>query len=509
MTETVAQPDPANPVRSLNLRRLLDWKLHVRVAPIHRRERIDPKGNSQGRHGHFEVLKDAWQEENERKKISRKSLDPNFLPAALEVLEKPPSPIGRILLWVILSFFTIALLWAAIGRLDVVASAQGRLLPDQRVKTIQPAETGVVRTIHVRDGQSVRAGEILVELDPTFSGAEAEQARRALLMARIDQARANALLNFQDGELGDFVAPPGASEGAILTQKRLIESQRQEHKAQLASFQQQKAERIADLAVVEKELSKLSKTLPLLEEQLAAREKLLEKGLTPRLLVLELQERVINHRENVEIQHSQKTKMIAAIQTTERQIEQLTEEFKKNVIADLAEAENHIELQEQELKKAAQRNELQRLTAPVDGVVQQLQIHTIGGVVQAAQPLMVVVPGDGDLIVEARVLNKDIGFVNVGDEVQVKLDAFPFTKYGAVPGTLEDLSMDAVQDEALGLVYVGRVALERQHISVKGQSVKLAPGMVATVEVKTGTRRVIEYLLSPLLRYRDESLRER
>jgi hemolysin D len=184
-------------------------------------------------------------------------------------------------------------------------------------------------------------------------------------------------------------------------------------------------------------------------------------------------------------------------------------EFRKTVIAEFAEAENQVTIREQNLRKAQQRVALQQLTAPVDGVVQQLAVHTLGGVVQPAQPVLVIVPGAGELLVEAMVLNKDIGFVHAGQPVEVKVEAFPFTKHGVIHGTLEDVSPDAVQDEKRGLIYPARVKLAAQSIGVGGRKVPLGPGMQVSAEIKTGERRLIEYILSPVVKYREESFRER
>jgi hemolysin D len=148
--------------------------------------------------------------------------------------------------------------------------------------------------------------------------------------------------------------------------------------------------------------------------------------------------------------------------------------------------------------KASRKNRFERLTASVDGTIQQLEVHTIGGVVEAAKPLMTLVPSNGGLEVEARILNKDVGFVHLGQQAAVKLEAFPFTRYGTIPGRVRSISRDAVQDKELGLVYVATIALERSSIEADGVKMALSPGLAATVDIRTGTRRIISYLLSPL-----------
>ena len=343
---------------------------------------------------------------------------------------------------------------------------------------------------------------------PSPDAADQAQAREQLAAARIDLARGEALLAFLDDGAPVFDAS-GIDDAVARRQRALIDAQIAEHVAQRATIIKQREERAADVAVIGSEIAKLRMTLPMVREQVAARESLLEQGFSARLVVLEIKERQVAMEQDLAIARDQLVKANAALEAAERQLDQLREEFRKTVLADLAEAEARARLAAEDLNKADMRHDLQSLTSPIDGVVQQLSVHTIGAVVKAADPLLVVVPGEGELIMEAMILNKDIGFVAEGDVVEVKLEAFPFTRYGVVDGVLEDISNDAIQDEQLGLVYQARVKLDRQSIQVRGRDILLSPGMTATAEIKTGTRRIIEFVLSPLLRYRDEALRER
>ena len=458
---------------------------------------------------HWEVLIASWGEESARRKDKQAHADEEFLPAALEILERPPSPLGRFMFWFVVAIFLIALVWATFGRVDVVATAPAKTTPRAQVKLIQPAELGVVRAIHVENGMAVKAGDALIDLDPTDAAAEESQTRQQLLIARIDAARSEALIGFLETDMADYAPPADAAPAANARQRQLIAAQTEEYAARRATLAEQLAERRAELAVMQREQAKLTETLPLVDEQVEARAALEAKGLHPRFGLLELQERQVAMQKDLEIVRERRIQAQAAINALERQLEQVAQEFRRDTLAELADAEARIALAEMELEKTARRAGLRRLAAPVDGVVQQLAVHTIGGVVQPAEPLLVVVPGAGELIVEASVLNRDIGFVHEGDAVEVKLEAFPFTKYGVIDGVIENLSLDAVQDENLGLIYQARIVLARQHIRVNGREVPLSPGMAATAEVKTGTRRIIEYVAAPLLRYRDESFRER
>jgi hemolysin D len=350
-----------------------------------------------------------------------------FLPAALEIVETPPSPIGRAIGATLIALFCVALIWATFGHVDIVASASGKVVPSGRVKLIQPSETGVVRAIHVRDGQSVKAGEVLIELDASITAAERAQ---------------------------------------------------------------KEAERDTIAAVIDK----FEAAEPIIAQRVDIWKTLADQRLGSKLTYLEgLQQLTENHKDTA-IQKSRLAEANAAVAA------------------------------------ATARMKRQILTAPVDGVVQQLAVHTVGGVVTPAQQLAVVVPSDAMLEVEAMISNRDIGFVHVGQSAQIKIDTFNFTRYGLLHGQVLSMSQDAIvhdiptektKDRADGaentssepkgqeLTYSARVSLDRTQIQVDDAPANLSPGMAVTVEIRTGSRSAISYLLSPLLRYVHDSMHER
>ena len=220
------------------------------------------------------------------------------------------------------------------------------------------------------------------------------------------------------------------------------------------------------------------------------------------------QERLEMHRD-LATNRQRLTEIDAAIAEIEAQTEQVQRKFLGQVLLEQQENTKRIEALDQERIKANTRLNAYTLRSPIDGVVQQLAVHTLGGIVTPAQQLMTIIPDEGILEVEALVENKDIGFVKEGQNVEVKIDAFPFTKYGIIEAVLTDLSSDAITDEVKGLVYKAKVILKETRIRVDEKWVNLSPGMTVTAEVKTGKRRLIEFFLSPLLRYRQESIRER
>jgi hemolysin D len=466
------------------------------------------------------VLRESWRQQNEADR-NRKPIDEHeFLPAALEIMEKPPSPGLRLLMLTLCSLFAIAILWSILGRVDVVAVASGKTLPAANVKLIQPIEIGAVRAIHVRNGQHVSKGQILIELDPTVAGAESAQASRGLLSAEIAKARNDALLAHLMGGGAIFRAPPGTPPEIAQTQAQLIRSAVAEYEAERASLVQSRAERSAELAAAAAEVAKLRQTLPLVEQQLSARRELAGRGHFSKLKLLEYEQLKVEHLRNIDIQESAAAKSRAAIANIDAQLSRLREAFAKAAATDRATAEDESSLRGEELRKTARRRLYQQIRSPVDGIVQQLAVHTVGGVVQPAQPLMVIVPDGSEVEVEAQVLNKDIGFVREGQAVRVKLEAYPFTDYGLVEGRVETISRDAVQQEAAaaggdgkpvagGLVYTARIRLSRSWIEARGRRQPIGPGLAVQAEIKTGERRIIQYLLSPISQIMDEAGRER
>lgn len=433
-----------------------------------------------------------------------------FLPSALEILETPASPTARAVMLVLAAFFTIALGWSLIGEVDVVAVAQGKLVPTTGVKTIQPLEIGVVRAIHVHDGQEVKAGGLLVELDPTESEVDKGQVSRELMAARVEQARLMAQLRTLDrGVPTELREPEGADPNVVLMHRKRLESDILSFRAEIATLEGEQARRLAEREAVKTEIRKLTKTIPLIEGREKGIGELYQKGVAPKPQWLELKQLLIESRENLEIQRHKLAESDAGLKTTMMQMEKVKAEAQKDVLAAIVEVEDKIKAADLQLRKALRREFQQQLRAPVDGYIQQLQVHTIGGVVQPAQVLMVLVPKGAVLEAEAMVLNKDRGFVEEGQPAEIKLESFPFTKYGTIDGRVTTVSGDAIEDEKQGLVYATRISMAGSTIQVDGRSVRLGPGMATTVEIKTGKRRIIEFLMAPLLRYTGESLRER
>jgi hemolysin D len=453
-----------------------------------------------------------------------------FLPAALEIVETPPSPIGRTIGATIILLFCAALVWAWWGTIDIVAAATGKIVPSGRTKVIQPFETGVVRSIRVQDGQAVKAGDVLIELDPTVNAAERDHLRNDLLAEQLNIARLRAALAVGDDPVADFTPPAGADPALLSTQRQLLLHQVAEHRAKLAALARQQAQKEAEQATTAATIHKLETMIPVIQPRVDIRKTLMDKELGSKLTYFETLQLLVEQQEELSVQKSHLQAAEAAVAAIRETRGQAEAEYRHALSDDLAKAEQKASGLGQDLIKAEQKTKLQLLTAPVDGVVQQLAIHTVGGVVTPAQSLLVVVPSDSRLEIEAMVSNRDIGFVHAGQEAEIKIDTFNFTRYGLLHGQVLGVSQDAVirdrkedraNERGLGtqnnssepqgqeLNYTARISLDRTQMQIDDRMVNLSPGMATTVEIKTGSRTILSYLLSPLLRYRQETLRER
>lgn len=457
---------------------------------------------------HWQVAREAMAQEKVRDRDRKRSADPRFLPAALEVIERPVSPTGRITAWVMLIGLAATIAWLCLGKVDIVASAQGQIMPTDDVKLIQAANTGIVRRIYVHDGDVVKKGQPLVDLDPTVSTAEQAQAEKALLSAQLDVARNQAIADALSGSGVHFTPPAGTPADVADTQRRLIAAQVAESEAATAGMAAARASALSDAQAASDQISTFDKTVPVLDRELDAMHGLETKGYAPGLKLMEMERQRHSEVGQRDVAVAQQARGLSDARKFGQQAAQTLEQGRQTALDALAKAQSDAMLRQEELTKARQKSHLQRLVAPVDGTVQQLAIHTLGGVVEAVRPLMIVVPY-GTLVVEAKVLNRDAGFVHRGQDVAVKLEAFPFTRYGTIPGRIESISSDSVDDKKSGPVYMARVALLQTTIDRGDRVVPLAPGMTATADILTGRRSIMSYLISPIDRARLEAARER
>lgn len=456
------------------------------------------------------VFRHAWQERKRLDGQRRLPHETQFLPAALELQETPVSPAPRVAMWLIIAFALIAVVWAIFGRIDVVATAQGKLVPNDRTKVIQSFETATVKEIKVTDGQIVKAGEVLLELDATVADADSSRFANDVVSAKAQGARAKSMLKAIDtGKAPSLPPMPDVSPERRAQEQRILDGQYDEYQAKLARIDAEILRREAELMSTRQIVRKFELTAPIAKQRAQDLKDLVDKSFVSKHGYLDKEQVHIEQEAELAMQRSRINELTAMIGESKAQRVALVAESRRLALDSLNEAEQKASTYGQEVVKADSRSKLLTLTAPVEGTVQQVAVHTVGGVVTAAQPLMIIVPNDNPIEIEAFLENKDIGFVNPLQEAEVKIETFPFTKYGTIHAQVTHISKDAISDEKKGLIYSMRVKPERTTIKVEGKTVNLSPGMAVTVEVKTGTRRVIEYFLSPLMQYGAESLRER
>ena len=457
----------------------------------------------------WQVAKASWAEDRKRPKVSRNRNELDFLPAAVEILETPASPAGRFFALFIAAMIIAALVWGWFGRIDTVAVAQGKIIPGGWVKIIQPLEIGVVREIRVRDGQAVKKDEVLIRLDPTDSGADTARLEHELMAAKLDAARLTAMSERPADPLSVFQVPEGTALPLRTAAIALMKAEAAEYREANAGTDAEIRQRQAEKATINAQIAAYRDTIPLIQKRGDAWQYLTRKEYASRLRLTELQEQLVTRQRSLVVEQRRLAEVGEAISVLNRRKAERSAAVAGRVSRELSETMRQIVQLEEELAKARERLRSRELRAPVDGIVQQLQVHTVGGVVNPAERLMVVVPADAALEIEAKLLNKDIGFVRTGQTSEIKVESSPFTKYGLIDGEVKSISADAVDDEQLGPVYPMRVAMKSNRILVGDKWVTLTPGMSVTAEVKTGKRRAIEFFLSPLMRYQDEALRER
>jgi hemolysin D len=471
--------------------------------------------------------------EQARPRWQRDDTARQFLPAALEILETPASPAGRAVGATLMLFFALAVAWAIFGHVDIIATASGKIVPTGRIKTIQPLDTGIVSAIHVQDGDQVTAGQVLIELDRTVTEAERKHVAEDLMASRLDVARLKALRDGFDAATIplDPAIPNGASEADAARTRAAMKAQAAEQSAKLAAVDRQIEQKLAEAQSTAATIARIDASMPLVEESASIRRKAMQIEYGNHIAYLDAQTKLVEQQNERLIQQRKLVEIAAARQALEQQREQTKAGYERQILNDLSDAKKKADEFSQDLIKAEQKSSERRLRSPIDGTVQQLAIHTVGGVVTPAQQLMVIVPANSHLEAEAMISNRDIGFVSAGQAAEVKIDTFNFTRYGLLQGKVVSVSQDAIvrdkpnaktdasksggalsdssEPEGQELLYSARVAIDATQMQIEDKMVNLAPGMAVTVEIKTGTRRLIEYLMSPLLRYRHESLRER
>lgn len=405
-----------------------------------------------------------------------------FLPSALALQNKPVSPGARVLSRTLMAIVVVLIAWACIGKIDIVVNATGKVIPRGYTKSIASIDVASVRALHVEEGQKVKAGDLLIELDTSASDAERDKAQGDGGTALLQAERARALIVAIDtGKPPQLVAIVGMPQEKWESARLHLEGQFRDYTAKLKR--------------IDGDVARYTEALPLATQR-AKDYKLL------------LADHDVSQHAWIEVEQA-RVEIAGRLADAKNQRRALIEEFRRTAYEQLTEGKKLAAAFGQDAIRSDARSRSLKISSPVDGTVQQLDVHTVGGVVAAAKPLMQIVPRDSKVVVEAFLENKDVGFVRENHEAAIKIDAFEYTKYGTVSGKVLHVSRDAIPDEKRGLLYSVTIALDRSAIDVEGKQVPLSPGMSVNVEIKTGDRRIIEYVLSPVMKHKRESLNER
>ncbi|MBU1196822.1 MAG: HlyD family type I secretion periplasmic adaptor subunit [Proteobacteria bacterium] len=434
-------------------------------------------------------------------KIFKKKDDSHlFKPVLIEIEEKPLNPLGRTIFWIILIVILFFSIWLYVGKIDVVVSARGTVMPTGRIKQIQPLNTGIVSKINCKNGDYVKKGDVLVEIDPSTTDPELKSLRKNLLYQQIETERLNALLN-------NLEFKPDITkydEDLLAIQTKIY------HTAKKALFEQIQSK--------EKEISKTEEQLKGMESETEKVNSLFEINVQKKERLEKVKD-IIAHEKyeavNNEIIALQNQIKSLGFKTNELNLlkNQLKEEisyartiFREKTLKDLSDRLREINNLEEQISKIQFINKKQKILSPIDGFVIELFINTIGGVVTSAQKLISIVPSNSSFMIEATVLNKDIGFVKPEMPVSIKIDTFSFQKYGVLKGVVHQISKDSIIDEQLGPIYKINIEPLELSLMVENKPIMITSGLTVTSEIKVGKRRIIEFFVYPLIKYLDEGM---
>ena len=432
-----------------------------------------------------------------------------FLPAILEVTDTPPSPTGRIIMWSVLILLVVALAWAFLGHINEVAVAAGKVIPSGQIKTVQVKNKGIVKEINVEEGQIVQEGDVVVVLDPTTTSADYDSLKKRAAYYKLDIQRLTAELTqqpFTPEEDPDLEAHDLAAEMA------LYQSRTSDYHTQRQSRLDVIEQKMARLQATQATYEKYAEVLAIQQEKEARLTELSEQNAISEFQLLEQQTATIEYAKNAQAELDSLNSIRAEIAEAQQNLANVDASYHKDIMTALVEAKKEYYSVSEAIKKADEDSRMATIYAPITGRVYNLNIHTVGGIVTDAQPLMQIVPEDAKLEFEVYADNKDIGFIKVGQEAEVKVETFNFQKFGMYKAEVQEISADAVNDpndQLRNMKFKLILDPTSNDISVYGKPAKIEVGMNVSAEIKIKEKRIIDFFLDPFRRYTSEALRER
>lgn len=423
-----------------------------------------------------------------------------FTPLLVEIEERPTSPLGRWLLYTLLAILVIGLLWLFLAKIDVVVSARGKVVPEGEIKTLQPIESGSISAIRVREGQAVKKGDVLIEIDPSVTVTDLESKQKNLSLLELEIARLNALI-----EDKTFIPSSSCSDSAaIATQQLAYLSAKSAYTQQRMVIEQQILQTRSQSDASRSDLSRLGQLLTNAKEREARLKEVLD--IIAKRDYVEAQNQRIEYQEQFRMKEHAITQSNSHIRELQEQLRLITQEYRSKLLAELTQKSKEATALRTEVETTLFRNAKQSITSPVDGYVGKLLITTVGGVVTPAEKLITIIPKNAPLLIKATVQNQDIGFIAKAMEAEVKIDTYDFQKYGLIHGNVKHIADDAIEDEKLGPVYEIAITPTNTTLKGEGKTLPIHAGMSVTAELKVGKRRVIEFFIYPMIKYLDEGL---
>ena len=432
-----------------------------------------------------------------------------FLPAILEVTETPPSPTGRFVMWTLLALLVVALAWSFLGHINEVAVAEGKVIPTGQAKTIQVKNKGIIKEINVVEGQEVQEGDVLVVLDPTTTTADYDNLKKRAAYYKLDIQRLTAELT---GQPFTPERDPDLEAHDLAAELALYQSRTSDYQTQRQSRQDVIEQKRARLQSTQSTYEKYAEGLKIAQDKESRLQQLIEESAISEFQLLEQQKETIEYAKNAQASMDEMTSIQAEIAEAEQNLANVDASYRKDIMTSLVEAKKEYYSLTESIKKAEEDSRLATIVAPTSGRVYNLSVHTVGGIVTDAQPLLQIVPDDVRLQFEVYADNKDIGFIKVGQEAEVKVRTFNFQKFGMVQAEVEEISADAVdnpQDVAKHDKFKLLLRPVVNDMNINGEQANLTVGMGVTAEIKIKEKRIVDFFLDPFRKYTHEALRER
>ena len=432
----------------------------------------------------------------------RKNDAHEFAPLLIEIEDRPLNPLGRVVFYLVIGVVFFGILWLCIGKIDVVVSARGKIIPSGEIKILQPIETGVVSKIAVQEGDYVKKDQLLMQIDPSVSKSVLESKKRDLFITKLEISRLKALANDEHflPKQAIYLDDIKKQIKLYMYQKNLLDETANQYRLKIDQLKSM-------LNSATSEIKRLNKVLEKERQILKRQESVLD--IIAKREYEETEKSIINLNEQIVQSRERRDEALSKIKETEEEEKLFLTKTVSDWHSELIEKQKVERELKSQIDAISFQNRQQEIKAPISGYVGKLLVNTEGGVVSAAENLLTIIPEKSPLIIKATVLNQDIGFITLGMDASVKIDTYSFQKYGFIPATVEHIAHDAIDDEKPGPIFEVKLGPKKLDLLVEGEMKNLESGMSVTAEIKVGKRRIIEFFLYPIIKYLDEGLKVR